>query len=425
MSRLVRPLPWIIAAAFALRLGAGLAATAGVLPFAPGPLSFWERGYTHFAALADHVVTGQGLGLVYDSVTGVSWSRRPPLYPLVLAGTMALFGRSDLPPISLQSAFGAATVLVTYGLAALLFPRPVALVAAALVAVHPYFVVHDTVLQETSLFTLLVSTALWLLLRCVRTPRVAAVAAAGAVTGLAALCKETVLPFAVAALAWIVVAVPGPRLALGAVFAAAVLLTVAPWVARNIALHGRPVFVLSSGIGLWSGNNAFVARHYPLRTVDLAFAEAQAALSARDRSELASLSEVDRDRWFRDRAIAFALADPGTVARLAATKALAATGLVLSPVGGVARALVYSAWHAPVFALGLAGLWWNRRRWREVTLVMLLAASSGVVFVLAWVHTSHRAFLDVPMAVFAAAALTRLCARARVPADVRLAGVAR
>lgn len=417
MRRAARdPLTWILALAVALRLGVALALTSGAVPFVTGPVSFWDRGYTQFTSLAERVARGDGLSLVYESVTGISRSRRPPLYPLLLAGLLAIFGRSDLPPLALQSVLGAATAFVAFRLGMGLFGRSQGLLAALLVAVHPYYVAHDTILQETSLLTLLVAASVCALLRALRTERVWTLVGAGVLAGLTMLCKETLVAFGVLAVGWILVAFPANRLRLAAAFAVAVALTVSPWVWRNTVIHGRPVFTLSAGVGLWSGNSPHVLTHYPLASIDLAIAASLRALTPGDRADLASRSELEQDRWFRRRALEFVTQHPGVVARLVLVKAVTATGLLLSPIGSVWRAAVYTAWYAPIFVLGLLGLWWSRQRWREVGLVLLLCASSLAVFVAAWVHTSHRAFLDVPLVVFASAAAWRL-ARPRAPGE--------
>ena len=46
-----------------------------------------------------------------------------------------------------------------------IFGNTAAIIAAILTAIYPYYVVHDTALQETSLYTFLMALAVLLLLR--------------------------------------------------------------------------------------------------------------------------------------------------------------------------------------------------------------------------------------------------------------------
>ena len=114
-KNLTHTLLLIFAAAFLLRFAAGIALFSGYLPFIGGcyEKGFWECGYVEYAELAINFAEGKGLYRV-DEILGEMWSVRPPIYPLILAGVYIIFGKSSIPPILLQSIFGALTVLFTY-----------------------------------------------------------------------------------------------------------------------------------------------------------------------------------------------------------------------------------------------------------------------------------------------------------------------
>jgi hypothetical protein len=67
-----------------------------------------------------------------------------------------------------QSLIGAGTVLCAALIAREMFGSAAAITAAALTAFYSYYLVHDTALQETSLFTLLTAVSVLLLLLRVR-----------------------------------------------------------------------------------------------------------------------------------------------------------------------------------------------------------------------------------------------------------------
>ena len=111
--------------------------------------------------LAQAIAAGNGMG--FSEPTAF----RVPLYPAFLA--IVTFGHEVFLPIVLsQSLIGAGTVLCAGLLARELFGSVAAIIAATIAAFYPYYVVHDTALQETSLYTFLTILAVFLLLRARR-----------------------------------------------------------------------------------------------------------------------------------------------------------------------------------------------------------------------------------------------------------------
>src|SRR5882724_10848582 len=89
----------VVMAAFALRAAVGIVRHHGT--------SWWESGYSHYAALARNIVTGDGFHL--DALN----APRPPLYPLLLAAEYLVAGTGNVLPVLVQSAIGAGSVLMT------------------------------------------------------------------------------------------------------------------------------------------------------------------------------------------------------------------------------------------------------------------------------------------------------------------------
>ena len=96
------------------------------------------------------------------------------------------FGHKVFLPIVLsQSLIGAGTVLCAGLLARELFGSAAAIIAATITAFYPYYVVHDTALQETSLYTFLTILAVFLLLRARRSGSAIMAGCAGLTLGIA------------------------------------------------------------------------------------------------------------------------------------------------------------------------------------------------------------------------------------------------
>ena len=173
-----------------------------------GPTAYFPPGFPYFIAAV-------------DLITGNTTSRGPAIRSARLS----------------QAVLGTVTVALVGLLALELFGQAVALIALALAAIYPVLVELSGALVAENLMTALILAATWTVLRARRSAHPYRwVAAAGALTGLAALTHVNSIvvaaPLAFAAWqirrSWI-----GPAL-----LVAATLLTTAPWIVRNaVELH--------------------------------------------------------------------------------------------------------------------------------------------------------------------------------------------
>jgi len=90
---------------------------------------------------------------------------RTPGYPLALAAVYPLFGDSALPMIVLQAVMATGTVALTWFLGRRLFDSRVGTWAAALLSLDVASICSSQLLMSETTFTLLVLTAVWLLVR--------------------------------------------------------------------------------------------------------------------------------------------------------------------------------------------------------------------------------------------------------------------
>ena len=212
--------------------------------YSGGP-DFWENGYTFFFALAKNIAAGKGVAFDGGAATGF----RVPLYPMFLAAVT--FGHQAFLPVLLaQSLIGAGTVLCAALIARELFGSTAAIIAAALTAIYPYYVMHDTALQETSLYTFLMALAVLLLLHVRRRGSVLTAAGAGLALGAAVLTRANLAPFALLAPLWLALAggvLWRRRLWVAVVCAGVAIFTVAPWLIRAYQLTGSVTLSTQSG----------------------------------------------------------------------------------------------------------------------------------------------------------------------------------
>src|SRR5262249_41759850 len=283
-------------------------------------------------------------------------------------------------------------------------------------AVYPYYVVHDTALQETSLYTFLTALAVLLLIRVRRNGSASMALCAGLTLGAAVLTRANLAPFAILAPLWLLVrarpnAVPCQRpFTTFLLCAAATVLTVSPWLARSYWLTGSLTLSTESGFSLWEANNPYTFSHYPIESIDVSEAVASAALSAEERAEIKALrpNEAAVDRWFLRKGLDYMREHPWQTIANGFRKLGAAFCLLPSPRHNFWPTLVYFLSYGPIMVLGLLGMWTDRQKWREHLVFYALFATFAAVTAVFYGHTNYRTYLDVYWIVFAASLLELL-----------------
>jgi hypothetical protein len=374
-----------------------------------GSEDFWRDGYTFYFQLAQSIAAGTGLSFNGHTPTAF----RVPVYSTFLAAVT--FGhKMFLPVVFAQSLIGAATVLCSALLAAELFGPTAAVISAAATAVYPYYVIHDTALQETCLFTLLTLVSVVSLLQARRSLSAATAALSGLTLAADVLTRATILPFAVMApfwLGWAGVGMPMRRLRAAAVCAAVIVVTLAPWLIRSYVLTGSLTLSTETGSQLWAGNNPYTFDYYPVQSIDLSAAAAVARLSMNEKAELRGLPYDSEnllvDRWFLQKALTFIRQRPWLTIGNGVRKIRAAFSLLPSPRRSFWPSLIYFLSYGPIMTLGLLGMILNRHSWREHSLIYALFFSFVIVTAAFFGHTSHRSYLDVYWITFSAYIITR------------------
>lgn len=396
----------IVLVAFVLRVAARAAG---------GAAGFWTNSYYLFFTLAQQIAEGHGYAFPGFAPTAF----RVPLYPIFIAAVTQ--GRQDFWALLIaQAVVSAGTVACVAWLARMWFGRTVAIVAAAITALYPYYLWHDTALQETGLFTFFATLAMALIVHAQRRRSGAGALLVGLVLGLAILTRATLMPFAVFAVLWLILPdSPGTALrrrALTALLCLAALgATLSPWLIRAHSITGRYTLGTEFGAAVFGGNNPLTFRFYPRQSIDLSRHAAFRALTPADRRQLRPLqrNEAMVSDWFLQRGLTYIVADPGRFIVGAIRKNLAAFGVLPSPRHDWKTDGLVALAYGPMLLLGLVGMWRTRARWREFLPVyanfVLFAGITGVL----WGHSSHRAFLDVYFIIFAASVLVALLPKIR------------
>jgi 4-amino-4-deoxy-L-arabinose transferase-like glycosyltransferase len=251
----------ILLVAFALRLGVAIA-TQG-LDSPPDPSANPDQ--LEYEVFAYRLSIGEGFSWPSGELTasrppGTSWT----LLPVYLA-----LGRSFAAGRIWFCLLSTLTCLATAWLARQCFGPRVALLAAAWLALYPghfYYAMHF--LSEVP-FGLWLALAAGFTVRSLRHPALLVDVAAGICWGAAILTRPQMLPLAPLAFVMVLLASRANRrryLTRLAIQAAVLALVLAPWVARNAVVIGKPtVTTILGGYGFWLGNNEVVLRDARLK----------------------------------------------------------------------------------------------------------------------------------------------------------------
>ena len=391
----------IAAAALTLRLAWGALR---------GSERFFTEGYTLFFTLARQLAAGHGYAFPGEPPT----TFRVPFYPLFLA---ALTGGEPhyAPVLVAQALVSVGTVVLAGLLARHWFGSRAGLLAAAICAGYPYYVLHDVTLQETGLFTFLAALATWLALGARLRGSVALAALTGLALGIAILTRATLAPFALVAIAWLALPDTGLRstrrgIVMSLTCFAATLLVLSPWLGRAHQLTGRWTLGTEFGAAVFAANHPLTFSHFPRESIDLSRAAAFASLTPADNAELARLrgDEAAQSDWYLGRGLDWVVNNPGATVQGMVRKLTAAFGPLPVPRHGAIGDAVHALSYFPILLLALAMLWHRRRLWRNDALVYGHLATFAAITAVLWAQTSHRAYLDVYLIVFAAGALDRM-----------------
>ncbi len=344
---------------------------------------------------------------------------RVPGFPVLLACSIGLFGDSILAARLVLAAIGAACCWLTYVLGRRLSGESTGFWAALFVALNPIHVGNSVlILSETwfAFWMLLSLIALNQLIRAIafrnhdtrsadqRRRRILRLSIAavlvGSSIGLTVMVRPGFLPWL--AVVWLVVLLKGLREKFSVALSLRVgvcvlvggscLLVMLPWAARNFRVTGHWVLTsLWSGPSMYDGLNPNADGSSDMRFFD-------------DENVMSTMSEFEMNRHYKQRAIDYAMKNPGHAIRLAFSKA----GRYLSPVPNFAKGRGWVAWSVCVvlWSLLLAGLFVGAMNRPFDIDFLVITAGPLLLFLL--VHmvfvgsVRYRLPLEFPLSVLAA-----------------------
>lgn len=388
----------------------------------------WESSAVRFLSVDSRAYHDRALEILSGAWLGESIFYQDPLYPYFLAGLYAVFGPGSICVLLAQGLLGAAAAALVYGMAAQLFERRTALVAAALAIFYKPFLYYDALVLKATLSIFLITLALFWLVRAQARGRKREWLLGGLALGMACLTRGNYLLLIPVVLLWLWIADRGERTRLPAAagaFALGLVLVVFPVSLRNYVVGGDLVLITSQAgqnffIGNHRGNASGIYKAPPFVTANPRHEESCFQREARRRSGSAMLpSELSR-YWF-GQALQEIRLDPGHFASHTVQKAR----------------LFFNEYEVPdnqdyqffekhvstllalplpdyglLLPLALCGAFFARRN-RRAWLLMLFFASYGSSVILFYNMSRYRVPVAPVVIIFAAVCLSELAGAAR------------
>jgi len=235
------------------------------------PVGFWLTNVfgSDYAIIAGNLARGTGYSL--DGIHPTAF--RTPVYPLFLAGIIALFGEQRVPVVMLLSFVGAINAGLCAWLGIKIFSRSVGLVAGLLYTIIPYLVQKEST-TEGGFVTLGLLGGLCLLQAGLKNKRLIQIGLAGFMFAFAYLVRPTIGLIPVFVSISLLAGLGKTRKPSWHIVSAVILIVVFaigifPWAARNKKVFGRWYFGQTN---FW--HNVYIGNHrlsfdiYPYLSLD-------------------------------------------------------------------------------------------------------------------------------------------------------------
>jgi 4-amino-4-deoxy-L-arabinose transferase-like glycosyltransferase len=343
------------------------------------------------------------------------------LYPALIAPIYALFGVHPLAARIVQAILGGILLpWMVYRLARRLFPgrEPLALLSMACAAFYAFFILYAAMLMTESYYIIALLWSLERALALAERPTLRQGLILGAALGIAALLRQSILPWVIVLAAWLLWAgwrSQQLRRMFGGLASALLVLAlaIAPFTMRNYRVYGE-FLLLNSNAGY-----AMYSSQHPMHGTD--FLDYTAAPMP---TGLGGLNEAQLDRELMRRGIGFVLTEPGRIALLTLDRAVnfftfwPTPGTVL--LNNVGRVLSFGLF----LPFMLYGLWlalragplrsrveWARFSLTPLALALLFMAFYSLLHILTWPSPRYRLPVDAAALPFAALAISKLAGR--------------
>ena len=382
-----------------------------------------------YHALGERLISGDGFSFdrgwypfTEANTPTAHWSF---LYSLFVASVYGIFGVHPLSVRIIQAILGGVLLpLMTYYFSRRLFRLPafkqhhvdaeiLGLIAAGISALYLYFILYAVTLMTETLYIIALLWTLYLTIGLAERPTLKYSLLFGISLTAATLLRQSILPWIIVLVAWLVWAALRAgflRRMIQALALSGLLLAlmIVPFTIRNYLAYGE-FLLLNSNAGY-----AMYSAQHPIHGTDF-----QEFVAAPLPTDMIGLNEAQMDRELMRRGIGFVLGDPGRYVQLSLSRVVdffefwptADTTLLnnLGRVGSFGLMLPFM-----IYGIVVAFLWggpkaqggWIQFSTTPLALILLFVALYTIQHVLTWAMPRYRLPVDAVMLPFAALGLS-------------------
>ncbi len=355
---------------------------------------YWPDPH-YYDGIAWKIASGEPLG---------SAVKRAPLQAFVMAVPYAIAGHSYRAAYVFQALLGGLIPLLLFLIGTRLKGYGVGLVAAFLSAVYPYYVYISGALYATQTTTILLLVVVYLAVRASQTKSVSVLVFQGLALGALILARSLAFVLVPASVLW---TWPKRGLARALIVGLVAIATVAPWTARNYIATGGfvPVSI--------SGGHAFLVGVSPGATGS---SQTRTPLPEGVEELRSSMGSLEWDRYCFRRGLEYVRAEPGRFLRLYGAKFLNLyrfypMTMTSNEFTGARTTWISILTYGPVLLLAFAGVWIERRRWRDYLPPLAVVAAFSLVYPAFTTCVRYRLPMDAYLILFAAVAIGALAVK--------------
>jgi hypothetical protein len=386
---------------------------------------FWTTSYIdppdwEYGDIARNIAAGHGFArTAYFSETLELTSSHAPFYPHVLAIAYSLFPKpwAFLTIQIIQAIISLFIIMIAFRTAQLLFNISAANITALGVALYPPLLYYSMSMTPTVFSLLFLGLTVWLLLDVHRRTWIRSVFL-GLSYGCALLCDPVAFVLVPAAAFWFIISHRRvTRHVIGAL--ALAMLVVLPWSIRNLRVHRACVPITTQfGVNFWIGNNPYatgtdyyrVVEDQPGHTVLMTN-----TLSRTEKQKLRAMSEIQRSRYFTNKALGFIYAKPFDFLWRSVKKTFYYWWFSPGSINGSPLALryrvLYALFYIPLlaFALFSFALFKLEQHPIDLNLILALIVMISSVYIMTHVGLArYRIPIELYLLVMAGSAMSRL-----------------
>jgi 4-amino-4-deoxy-L-arabinose transferase-like glycosyltransferase len=385
----------------------------------------WEDG-NRYVKVALILLDGDGFGGIYENWLSV------PTQPLLIAGLLAVFGKSSL--LSLRIAFavlGTFSCLLGSVLARRMFGAVAGLLAGLMLAFYPHLIYLSATFEYPQTLFIFFMAVFFLLQWGYRQKlKLHLLFIASLFLGLATVTVPVVIAFVPLFVLTLLTRRPAQFLARALVVLAAVAIPLGSWALRNYAAYGEFVLVnKAASSSFWSANNETYYQYGKKAIAPvcgpgnentshcLEHRDLDAQLVSRAGEGIAVVDYFEAESWRHG--FEFVRASPWRFVKLTARKAVQFWSPIPDAVQATdetslqSRNIISIATYVPMMLLALASMLWLASRWRDLLPWYLYILTIWGLYSVFLPEMRYRLPLDYMLLIVGAAGLARLLERAR------------